>query len=68
MHANLPSYLVNSSAIKPSNSFLSPERDNVKFTAFVDLMDGPSSLQKRSNIPTLYEKDQASSIYEAERS
>jgi hypothetical protein len=44
VHSNLPSYLVNSSAIKPSTIFLSPDRENVKFTAFIDLMDGPSGL------------------------
>jgi hypothetical protein len=42
--SKLPNYLVDTQSIKPSVNFLSPGRDSIKFTQFVDLYDGPSSL------------------------
>ena len=65
--ARLPSYLTDPSAIKPSISFRTIERNKVKFTQFVDLQDGPSSLLKRDSIPTLYGRHSQNSHYEVER-
>jgi hypothetical protein len=52
---NLPSYMVSTSGIKPTTSFLSQERDKIQFQDYVDLYSGPSSLQKRPEYPTQYE-------------
>ncbi len=65
--ARLPSYLTDPTAIKPSICFRSIERNQVKFTHFVDLQDGPSSLVKRDNIPILYGRHSQNSHYEDER-
>ena len=43
-------------------------RENTKLKHFVDLQDGPSSLQKRDGVPTLKEKCVTPLIYENERS
>lgn len=68
LHQHLPSYLVNSAAIKPSTSFLNLERDQIVFNAYVDLQDGPSGVQKRLNVPTMMERTEfAKTIYETER-
>ena len=66
LNANLPDYLVNSHAIKPSVSFLCLGRDRQTFNSYVDLQDGPSSLQKRPSIPTTYERF-TKSVFEVER-
>ena len=50
------SYTRNSNAIKPSVSFMNLSRDQAKVKHFVDLQDGPSSLQKRDQVATLKEK------------
>ena len=50
------SYTRNSNAIKPSVSFMNLSRDQAKLKHFVDLQDGPSSLQKRDQVATLKEK------------
>lgn len=65
--ARLPSYLTDPSVIKPSISFRTIERNQVKFTSFVDLQDGPSILLKRDSIPTLYGRHSQNSHYEDER-
>ena len=65
--SKLPVYLTDPSTIKPSISFRSIERNQVKFTQFVDLQDGPSSLLKRDKIPTLYGRHSQNSHYEDER-
>jgi hypothetical protein len=44
LHAHLPSYLVNSQAIKPSVSFLNLNRQKQVFNHYVDLKAGPSAL------------------------
>lgn len=55
-HSSAPSYVVNSQVIKPSVSFMNLSRDQAKIKHYVDLMDGPSSLQKRENVPTMRDK------------
>ena len=55
-HQRLPSYMISTQAIKPSVSFRSLGRDQVNITHYVDLQDGPSTLQKRKGIPTAKEK------------
>ena len=67
-HSRLPNYLVNSQSIKPSVSFMNLGREQQKINHFVDLQDGPSSLQKRPGIPTVKEQGGASLPYERERS
>ena len=67
-HSGAPSYAKNSQAIKPSVSFMNLSRENTKLKHFVDLQDGPSSLQKRDGVPTLKEKCVTPLIYENERS
>ena len=42
-------------------------REQSKLQHFVDLQDGPSSLQKRDGVPTLKEKCVTPLIYENER-
>ena len=39
----------------------------MKLTHYVDLQDGPSSLQKRDGIPTIQEKSASPLFYESER-
>ena len=41
------SYVTNSQAIKPTTSFMTLKRDQIKMDTYVDLHDGPSFLQKR---------------------
>lgn len=66
IHAHLPSYLVNSQAIKPSTSFLNIDREHQVFNQYVDLYDGPSGIQKRLDIPTLQERN-SHLVFETER-
>ena len=67
-HSQVPSYVKNSQAIKPSVSFMNLSRDQTKVKHFVDLQDGPSSLQKRDGVPTMKERASgAPSLYENER-
>ena len=42
-------------------------REKMKFDAYVDLKDGPSTLQKRPHIPTDFEKNPSSFLFELER-
>ena len=63
----LVSYTRDSNAVKPSVSFMNLSRDQAKLKHFVDLQDGPSSLQKRDQVATLKEKSQAPLFYEDER-
>ena len=65
-HSNAPSYAKNSQSIKPSVSFMNLGRDQMKLNHYVDLQDGPSSLQKRA-MPTLNEKSKTPLLYENER-
>ena len=39
----------------------------MKLKHYVDLQDGPSSLQKREGLPTMQEKTKTPLIYESER-
>ena len=66
-HSNLPPYLVNSQTIKPSVSFIGLARNDVKLKHYVDLQDGPSSLQHRPGIPTFKEKFDQPTVFETER-
>jgi hypothetical protein len=66
-HSGAPSYVKNSQAIKPSVSFMNLSREQSVIRHFVDLQDGPSSLQKRDGILTLKEKSTAPLFYESER-
>ena len=67
-HSSLPSYVTNSQAIKPSVSFMNLARDQQKLNHFVDLYDGPSTLQSRFNVKTQKDKSpESQSIYEKER-
>jgi hypothetical protein len=50
------SYLVSSSAIRPSVAFVSMDREHPTQHTYVDVYDGPSSLQKRDGIFTMKEK------------
>ena len=52
----MPEYITKADAIKPTISFLNLPRDRQIFNHYVDLQGGPSSLQKRTSIPTLYER------------
>ena len=65
-HSGVASYVKNSQAIKPSVSFMNLSREQSKLQHFVDLQDGPSSLQK-TNVPTLREKMNAPLVFETER-
>ena len=59
---------MNSSAIKPTISFMSMRRDDQKQIKYVDEQDGPSSMQKRSDVPTLNEiQKEEKMLYEKER-
>ena len=66
LHAHLPSYLVNSQAIKPSVSFLNLNRQKQVFNHYVDLQEGPSGMQKRPDIATDFERT-SQSIWQEER-
>jgi hypothetical protein len=66
-HSRLPNYLVSSQAIKPTISFMSLGREAQKINHFVDLQDGPSSLQKRPGVPTARESMRQELPYETER-
>ena len=67
-HSSAPHYAKNSAAIKPSVSFMNLSRDKTVINHFVDLADGPSTLQKRDGIPTLKERNGSSPlVYESER-
>lgn len=66
-HTGAPSYAKNSASIKPSVSFMNLSREQTKINHFVDLQDGPSSLQKREGVATLREKSAAPLVYENER-
>ena len=66
-HSGAPSYTKNSQHIKPTTSFMNLSREQCKINHFVDLQDGPSSLQKRQGVPTLKEKSSNPLIYESER-
>ena len=66
-HSGAPSYAKNSQAIKPSVSFMNLSREQSKLRHFIDLQDGPSSLQKRDGVPTMKEKSVTPLIYEKER-
>ena len=65
--SNAPNFAKNSSAIKPSVSFMNLSREQMKIKHYVDLQDGPSSLQKRDGIPTIQEKSKTPLLYESER-
>jgi len=43
-------------------------REQSKLKHFVDLKDGPSTLQKRPDQPTMKEKNKTPTVYESERS
>ncbi len=43
-------------------------REQSKLKHFVDLQDGPSSLQKRDGVPTMQERAKEPIIFEKERS
>ena len=45
--ADLPNYLVHPDSIKPSTAFLNQPRSKIPTHFYVDLMSGPSTLQKR---------------------
>jgi len=64
------SYVTNSQAIKPTTSFMSLKRDQIKMDTYVDLSDGPSFLQNRHGIPSFTEKKGSTekTLYETERS
>ena len=66
-HSNLPSYLVNSQTIKPSISFSGLARNEVRQNHFVDLNDGPSTLQHRQGVQTFKEKFGKPTVFETER-
>ena len=66
-HSAAPSFVKNSQAIKPSVSFMNLSREQSKMKHFVDLQDGPSSLQKRLGVPTMQEKTKEPILYERER-
>ena len=53
--SHITSYMSNSSQIKPSISFMSMKREDQKQANYVDLYDGPSSLQKRDGISNFKE-------------
>ena len=55
-HSGAPTFAKNSQAIKPSVSFMNLSREQAKIKHFVDLQDGPSSLQKREGVRTLKER------------
>jgi len=67
VHSGAPSFAKNSASIKPSVSFMNLSREQTKINHFVDLQDGPSSLQKREGIATLREKSTTPLLYESER-
>jgi len=60
------SYIMGASSIRPSVAFVSMDRSHPTQSTYVDVYDGPSSLQKRDNLPTLKEK-QGVLPYESER-
>jgi len=62
-------YNHNADQIKPSHSFRNLPRDKLVFDKYVDLYDGPSSLQKRDGVPTVKEQVKSSDqfIFELER-
>ena len=66
-HSGAPSYTKNSQHIKPTTSFMNLSREQTKLKHFVDLQDGPSSLQKREGVPTMKERSQGPLVFEAER-
>ena len=67
MVSNAPVFTKNSSAIKPSVSFMSLGRAQMKVKHYVDLHDGPSSLQKRVGIATIQESSTSPLPFESER-
>jgi hypothetical protein len=56
-HSHMPQFLVNSQSIKPSSTFMNLERSQMKFNSYVDMKNGPSTLQKRADQPTLCERN-----------
>ena len=42
-------------------------RENAKLNHFIDLHDGPSTLQKRVGVPTMQEKSRTPILFESER-
>jgi hypothetical protein len=47
---------MNSSIVRPSIAFVSMDREHPTQTTYVDVYDGPSSLQKRDRVPTMKDK------------
>lgn len=59
---------MSSSAVRPSIAFVSMDRAHPTQHTYVDVYDGPSSLQKRDSIPTLKEQVEARPLhFETER-
>jgi len=52
-------YTMSTSVVRPSIAFVSMNREQQKMTTYVDLYDGPSSLQKRDQVPTMKESSVA---------
>lgn len=67
LYKNVPQFSVDHKSIKPSVSFINLDREQTKFTDFIDLKEGPSSLQKRPSIPTTNELNPDSYLFERER-
>jgi len=53
--------------VKPSVSFMTLSREQIKLNHFVDLDNGPSPMQARNNVKTLRETRKESLIYDSER-
>jgi hypothetical protein len=61
------SFVVASSQIRPSVAFVSMDREHPTVQTYVDVYDGPSSLQKRDQIATLKEKERGPLLFEIEQ-
>ncbi len=53
--------------VKPSVSFTTLGRDQIKMNHFVDLDNGPNPIQARENVKTLRETRKGSLFYDQER-
>lgn len=60
-------YTLSSSVVRPSIAFVSMDRDHQTQSTYVDIYDGPMSLQKRDDYPTLKERSVQPLYFETER-